>query len=245
MVDIFYSITSQTTENAKTDITSPTEKEAMDNSTAEFLEYLKRKRAKNTYNAYSFGLQKFFKWSKLSGDEILKDAKQRFVSEDAKDRDYWKRKIEDYYSELLNNGLTQNTARTQTLGIIGFLKFHRITVTLEREVWKVQITASDFVPSIEQYRQMFQVGDLRARVWVSLSLDLAERIGDVLSIKKTEIPDLNQETPISFERVTQKEKVIAKTFLSSETVELLKTYLPTLKTENPFLFPSNGNNLSE
>jgi len=204
----------------------------MDNSTAEFLEYLKRKRAKNTYNAHSFGLQKFFKWSKLSGDEILKDAKQRFVSEDAKDRDYWKRKIEDYYSELLNNGLTQNTARTQTLGIIGFLKFHRITVTLEREVWKVQITASDFVSSIEQYRQMFQFGDLRARVWVSLSLDLAERIGDVLSIKKAEIPDLNQETPILFERVTQKEKVIAKTFLSSETVELLKVYLPTLKTEN-------------
>jgi hypothetical protein len=79
---------------------------------------------------------------------------------------------------------------------------------------------------------MFQFGDLRARVWVSLSLDLAERIGDVLSIKKAEIPDLNQETPILFERVTQKEKVIAKTFLSSETVELLKVYLPTLKTEN-------------
>lgn len=68
---------------------------------------------------------------------------------------------------------------------------------------------------------MFQVGDLRARVWISLSIDLAERIGDVLSIKKGEIPDLDQETPISFERVTQKEKVIAKSFLSSVTVEKL------------------------
>jgi integrase len=92
---------------------------------------------------------------------------------------------------------------------------------------------------------MFQVGDLRAKLWISLSLDFAERVGDILSIKKTEIPDLDQETPIPFERVTQKEEVIAKTFLSSETVELLKAYLPTLKTENPYLFPSNGNTLNE
>jgi hypothetical protein len=41
--------------------------------------------------------------------------------------------------------------------------------------------------------------------------------------------------------MTGKEEVVAHGFLSAETVELLKVYLPTLqKKENPHLFPSNG-----
>jgi hypothetical protein len=41
--------------------------------------------------------------------------------------------------------------------------------------------------------------------------------------------------------MTGKEEVVAHGFLSAETIELLKVYIPTLqKKENPYLFPSNG-----
>ena len=42
--------------------------------------------------------------------------------------------------------------------------------------------------------------------------------------------------------MTDKEKVVAHGFLSQETVDLMKAYLPTLerKNGNPYLFPSNG-----
>jgi integrase len=42
--------------------------------------------------------------------------------------------------------------------------------------------------------------------------------------------------------MTGKESVIVHGFLSQETVDLLKVYLPTLekKNSNPYLFPSNG-----
>jgi hypothetical protein len=41
--------------------------------------------------------------------------------------------------------------------------------------------------------------------------------------------------------MTEKKKVVAKGFLSSESVQLLQLYLPTLeKKENPYLFPSNS-----
>lgn len=47
--------------------------------------------------------------------------------------------------------------------------------------------------------------------------------------------------PIAFTLLTQKEKIPAHCFLSKETVDQLKTYLPTLeKKNNEYLFASNG-----
>jgi hypothetical protein len=69
--------------------------------------------------------------------------------------------------------------------------------------------------------------------------DLGWRIGDFVKIRKEQLPDLEQDTPISFELITEKEDVIAKSFLSGETVDLLKQYIPTTPKENSYLFPSN------
>jgi hypothetical protein len=56
------------------------------------------------------------------------------------------------------------------------------------------------------------------------------------------MPPLSQEPPIAFDTMTGKEDVVAHGFLSQETADLLKVYLPTLekKNGNPYLFPSNG-----
>lgn len=41
--------------------------------------------------------------------------------------------------------------------------------------------------------------------------------------------------------MTKKEKILAKGFLSDETCQLLKVYLPTIiNNENPYLFSSGG-----
>ena len=75
-----------------------------------------------------------------------------------------------------------------------------------------------------------------------MATDLGLRIGDFIALKKSDLPPLDQEPPISFEIMTTKEGVLAYGFLSQETVDLLKVYLPTLerKNGNPYLFPSNG-----
>jgi hypothetical protein len=88
---------------------------------------------------------------------------------------------------------------------------------------------------------MFEVADLRERVILSLATDLGLRISDFINIKVGSLPSLDQESPIMFDVMTGKEEVVAHGFLSNETVELLKVYLPTLqKKGNPYLFPSNG-----
>jgi hypothetical protein len=88
---------------------------------------------------------------------------------------------------------------------------------------------------------MFKVADLRERVILSLATDLGLRISDFIKIKKEALPSLTREPPTRFDVMTGKEEVVTHGFLSSETVDLLKVYLPTLKKkDNPYLFPSNG-----
>ena len=88
---------------------------------------------------------------------------------------------------------------------------------------------------------MFKVANLKERTILSLAVDLGLRISDFLSIRKADLPLLDGEAPIAFDLLTQKEKITAKCFLSQESVNLLKTYLPTIqkKKNNVFLFASN------
>jgi hypothetical protein len=103
------------------------------------------------------------------------------------------------------------------------------------------ISTGDFVLMPEHVRAMFHVAkDLRSKLLVSLGNDVGWRIGDVLSVLRSELPNLDQETPIEWTRITTKEKQVAKTCLSQTTVTLLREYLNTFKTNNPFLFASNG-----
>jgi len=53
------------------------------------------------------------------------------------------------------------------------------------------------------------------------------------------LPDLSLQAPIGFDVMTGKEDVMAKGFLSQETVDLLKKNLETLPDNNLYLFPSN------
>jgi integrase len=210
----------------------------------DFLEYIKESKSKQTFKEYKSGLAKFVEWYDKNLDEILAERKADLTSEDATQRKRFVREIEKFHKALIDKGYSINSARTSTLGILQFFRYFEMPIVIEKgsKVSQTVETTSDFVPTIDQYRAMFNCGDLRSRLLISMSLDLAWRISDFLEIKKSDIPDLTQETPIAFDIITEKEKVIAKSFLSAETVELLKTYIPTLKAENPFLFQSNSHN---
>jgi hypothetical protein len=116
-----------------------------------------------------------------------------------------------------------------------------ITLRTGSIISQTVISTGDFILQAEHIRSMFHVAkDLRSKLLVSMAKDLGWRISDVLSIKRSELPDLEQETPIEWIRITQKEKQVSKTCLSTETATILKEYLFSFPTENPYLFNSNG-----
>lgn len=129
------------------------------------------------------------------------------------------------------------------LGIRQFFRYYEVPILLRRgsEVGKSVLTDKTYPLTIEDLRKMFAVADLKQRVMLSMAKDLGLRIGDFVQIKRDNLPNLDQESPIPFDVMTEKEEVLAKGHLSAETVELLKVYLPTVKDKpNPYLFPSNG-----
>ena len=204
----------------------------------------------NTRKGYRVGIKKFQEWFGKSPREILEarkdDLTQRLGEDLIEYRNRaarFEKEIEKFHGHLLKQGYTTNTARALTIGIRQLFRYYQMPVRMRAgsRVTKTVKTSKNFPLRIEHIRKMFEVADLRERVILSLATDLGLRISDFIKIKKKDLPLLEQEPPVMFDVMTGKEEVVAHGFLSSETVDLLKVYLPTLqKKENPYLFPSNG-----
>lgn len=207
----------------------------------EFLDYVKEAKSKNTWKEYKHGINKFVEWFGKDADAILVLRHEDVVSGEPRRKKRFLREIEKFHANLLKEGYAINSARTMCLGIQQLFRYYEMPVTLPSgsKVSRTVISTKDFPLQPEHAKMMFKVADLRGRVVVSMAKDLGWRIGDFCKLQKDQLPDLEQEAPIPFELITEKEDVLAKSFLSRETVDLLKTYLPTLPKDNPYLFPSN------
>jgi len=205
----------------------------------------------NTKKCYRHGLNKFCQWYGKTAEEILelrKDDLTQRVGENLIEyrnrASRFEKEIEKFHA-YLTTSKSINTARVQTLGLRQLFRYYEMPLRFRNgsKIAKTVKTTKNFPLTIEYVRKMFDVANLRERVILSTATDLGLRIGDFMNLKKTDLPSLNQESPISFEIMTVKENVLACGFLSQETIDLLKIYLPTLdhKKDNPYLFPSNGN----
>ena len=207
----------------------------------EFLDYIREARSYNTFKEYKHGISKFVEWFGKDADTILTMRHEDVLSGEPRRKKRFLREIEKFHAFLLKGEYSINTARTLCLGVQQLFRYYEMPITLPMgsKVAKTVISTQDFPLQSEHVKAMYKVADLRGRVVVSMGKDLGWRIGDFVKLRKDQLPDLELEAPISFEIITEKEDVLAKSFLSQETVGLLKTYLPTLPEDNPYLFPSN------
>lgn len=217
-------------------------------SVQDFLDSLGNPRTRKNY---SFGLRKFVEWYGKSADEILNLRKEDLTQNAGENLiDYrnravrFQKEIEKFHSHMLEKGYSINSARNMTLGIRQLFRYYQMPTTSRTgsDVSRTVQTSRNFPINIEHVRRMFEVANLKERTILSLAVDLGLGISDFLSIRMTALPSLDGEAPIAFDLLTQKEKITAKCFLSQESVNLLKTYLPTIqkKKNNVFLFASNG-----
>jgi integrase len=222
-------------------------------SVQEFLNSISNPR---TRKGYRFGLNKFVEWFGKPAEEILamrqKDLTQKPGENLVEYRNRaarFEKEIEKFHSYLIENGYSINSARNMTLGIRQLFRYYQMPVTMRSgsKVSQTVKTTKNFPLTIENVRKMFDVANLKERIVLALAVDTGLRISDFLAIKKTDLPPLDAEPPIAFTLLTQKEKIPAHCFISRETVNQLKTYLPTLrKKNNLYLFASNGkSNISD
>lgn len=207
----------------------------------EFLEYIKQAKSKATVKNYTQGLKKFTAWYGKEANTILKERFEDLKSRDMNTRKRFNREIEKFHRHLKRKGHTQNTAVAYTEGIRALFRFYDMDVKdLPTEVTKKTATVKDYIPTVSEYRDMFNCGNLLDRTIISMALDLGWRVGDFVKIRKDMLPNLDKQAPLCFDLITSKEQVISKSFLSAQTIRLLKTYMKTLEKDNPYLF-QNGN----
>ena len=216
-------------------------------SVQEFLNSVNNPR---TRKGYRFGLNKFLEWFGKSAEELLA-MRQEDLTQKARENIIefknraarFEKEIEKFHSYLIEKGYSINSARNMTLGIRQLFRYYQMPVTMRSgsKVSQTVQTAKNFPLTIEHVRKMFEVANLKERTVLSVAVDTGLRISDFLAIKKIDLPPLDNEPPVAFTLLTQKEKITANCFLSQESVDILKTYLPTLRNKNNvYLFSSNG-----
>lgn len=217
----------------------------------QFLDYITKSKAKNTAKSYRSGIRHFCRWFKndfnnKALNEILEERKTSLKSADPQERKKFELLIEEWHRSQLNNGASVNSARNRYVALCQFFKFFDLdlkTSIIPSEVKKTVISERNYPLTIEELRLMHRVADLRGRAILLMAKDLGLRLSDFKTITIKQLPNLDAETPIPLNMETRKEHVWTKGFLSAETVQILKTYLKTLKNRkkpSPFLWPSNG-----
>jgi integrase len=216
-------------------------------SVQEFLNSISNPR---TRKGYRFGLNKFIECFGKPAEEILATRQQDLTQKPGENLvEYrnraarFEKEIEKFHSHLIEKGYSINSARNMTLGIRQLFRYYQMAVPMRSgsKVSQTVKTTKNFPLAIDHVRKMFDVANLKERMILSLAVDTGLRISDFLAIKKTDLPPLDAESPIAFTLLTQKEKIPAHCFLSQETADQLRTYLPTLKKKsNEYLFASNG-----
>lgn len=217
----------------------------------EFFDYIFKSKSKNTAKSYRNGIRNFCRWYK--GDfsnevlnEILEERKESLQSKDARERKKFEMLVEEWHRSQLNSGDSVNSARNRYVSLVQFFKFFDLdlkTSIIPSEVKKTVISERDYPLTVEELRQMYKVTDLRGRTILLMAKDLGLRISDFRMIRVEQLPNLDAGPPVAFKIETRKEHVWTKGFLSAETVQVLKTYVQTLKErkkKSPFLWPSNG-----
>jgi len=216
----------------------------MNMSVEEYLEDLKARRSKQTLKEYRHGITKFSEWFGKSPNEILQMRKADLQSDEKQVRERFLRELEKFHKHLLDETYSINSARTLCLGIMQLFRFYDMGITLPSgsDVSRTVESIQDFEMGIEHLRAMFiSAPDLRARTIFSMAKDLGWRISDFANVKLEELPELDEaQAPIPFARLTSKESVIAHSFLSSQTVSLLKDYVKTLPKDAVYLWQNNG-----
>lgn len=209
----------------------------------------------STMRNYRRGLTLFTEWYGKPIETILAERKEDLTPranenliEQRQRADRYEKLIEEFHKWLATAQTDReaydiNTARTYCLGILQIFRYYNMGLSLRAQspINVTVISVGDFVLMPQHVKAMFHVAkDLRSKLLISIGNDLGWRIGDVLSIQKSELPNLDAQTPIEWTRITTKEKQVAKTCLSDTTVSLLKEYLFAFPSHNPYLFNSNG-----
>jgi integrase len=202
----------------------------------EIRDFLESITSHNTRKGYLRGLGLFEEFSGRSLQETLRLRKKD------KERNL-EREVERFYTWIIEvKKLNPNTAYNCVVALKSLMTFYNVSLKLKRgSCSRIPTMPQDWIPSIEELGLMFNIGDLREKLIISLAKDIPLRVNDFLRIQKENVASGNT----TFILRTQKTKTPMQCFLSSESIDLLKIYLSGQNQANSYLFEGKHGRLND
>jgi integrase len=151
-----------------------------------------------------------------------------------------------YYTWLMNQrALSKNTAYIYSMRVKKIFSNHNISLELKQV--KRGESIPDWIPSLDQLKEMYNIASLDEKILIYLACTIPFRIGDFINLRKDEVINAitKPEFPKFFAKNNNKGNFVP-CFISFEADRLLKKYLPTLRSSNPYLFQGRASkSLSE
>jgi len=220
-------------------------------------QFLARFSNPNTVRQYKRGIEAFTQWLQKDVDAILAERKEDLTPKpnespiEAMQRaDKYENLLERFHKTMTDKGLKSSTASNFCKGIMALFSYYRMEIRLRSgspisEGFK-GYSMSRYPLKPDDVRKMFwRERELKMKCIISMLNDLGWRDKDFVTIRVDELPSLNQMPPIEWKRITHKEREMAKTCLSADTVELLKQYLEVFKPKHWLWQSTNGGHISE
>jgi len=195
----------------------------------------------NTKKTYTVGLQAFEEFMGKEISEIIEQRREDFKSDDIAVKRKLERRVEQFYTWLIKKrGLKESSAYAYLAAVKSIMSFFDINLKLRTR--KPRYHSNDFVPSVEQLREIYECGDLLEKTLISLATNIPMRINDFNEIRKSDILPLldAKDFPVWFEFETRKSKTPMPCFITEDTMTLLRKYIKTLRDDNEYLFQGRG-----
>lgn len=194
-------------------------------------------RSENTEKTYLKGLGYFVKTMQIDN---LDDFVEKIKSQTIDPTEVHK----DFVISLANKNLAPKTVSAWSASVRKFLLSNGIELkgTVQIKIYNVH---EDTLPSKEDLKKVLSNCSIRAKTIILLLASSGLRVGELRNLKISDI-DMNSEpATIRIKGLTAKERKSRTTFFSSESKQVLQTYLDHRKnnghqlTEESFLFATN------
>jgi len=182
---------------------------------------------RRTYKSY---WKYFLRYTGLTGDQILESRKA--------DREYaWEKKVLEFKSWLIKEGLSETSASIATAVVRGFFAYHRVTLEFRRsesaKLAEGKPKYEDYRFSLEDLKKMYDVSDLEERYIITTGKSFGLRAGDFLKLTQGDLEAyLDRPVPIGIGAyATQKEGVNAYPFIDSDALPVIKLMIEKMDRE--------------
>jgi len=140
-------------------------------------------------------------------------------------------RVIEFYQWLQKvKNLSQNSARSEVIGVQSFFSYYSVPLQLRGKLPNTHMKLDAEKLTAEDLRNLYKYNDLSIKTWIAFSRDCPARIGDLLEVRRKQIKS-------EFLLKSEKENVVGKVFLSNETIDLFKRYWTTVP-ESEYAFSS-------